>query len=197
MCIGLTRIQKYGPAGGESNTWTRKKLINSLTGTFKCKKLEPSFKEYTSLDGHRVITVPIFYWPSQIRELQDDRNIFNDENIMKGFDKKIWRPLRTAEDMENDQHFMINEKDSGYLYWMGIEQHCPGNEECDTTEILPLPLIFAIDKSHYNLHGNLCVTPIGISLAMLDCHTPQQRTEAWKMGATVPNLSVKREETKI
>ena len=180
---------------GKSNTWTRKKLINSLTATFKCENLKPSFKEYTSLDGRRVITVPIFDWPSQIRELLDDRNVFNNENIMKGLDKKTWRPLRSADDMENDQHFMIDDKDSGYLYWMGIEQHCPGDEECDTTEILPLPLILAIDKSHYDLHGNLCVTPIGFSLAMLDCHT-QQRTEAWKMGATVPNLSVKKGRNK-
>ena len=65
-----------------------------MDATFKCENLKLSFRKYTSsLDGRRVIsTVPIFDWPSQISELLDDRNVFNDKNVMTGLGKKAWRP---------------------------------------------------------------------------------------------------------
>ena len=88
---------------------------------------------------------------------------------------------------------MIEDKDSGYLYRMGIDTHVPDLE--DNTKILPLPIIVHIDKSHYDLHSNLCVTPIGFTLAMFDVDT-QQKIDSWRMMATIPNLSAKKGKNK-
>ena len=90
-------------------------------------------EQYTALDGKREITVPIFDIPALIRDLLDDPDVFNEESLMKGLNKTTWWPLKTTEEIENDPHFLIDDKDSGYLYWMGIKQHCPNEEECDPT----------------------------------------------------------------
>ena len=181
--------------GGGANVWTRKKLVKALTERYKCEDLRPKMEQYTTLDGKREITVPIFDIPALIRDLLDDPDVFNEETLMKGLNKTTWRPLKNAEEIENDPHFLIDDKDSGYLYWMGVKQHCPNEEECDPTVVVPLPLVFAIDKSHYDLHSNLCSTPIGFTLGILNSRT-QQKTEAWKMGAVVPNLSAKKGKNK-
>ena len=152
----------------------------------------PMTKETETHDGRKV-TVPIFDFAAQVRNLLDDPDVMNEHNIMKGLDQETWRPTLSAEEFENNYHAVIQDKDSGYLYRMGIEAHVPDHE--DNTKILPLPIIVHIDKSHYDLHSNLCVTPIGFTLGMLDVDT-QQKVDSWKMMATVPNLSAKKGKNK-
>jgi hypothetical protein len=109
---------------------------------------------------------------------------------MAGLDKDTWRPIVTESDHEKDIHAVIADKDSGYLYRMGIDAHVPNPDQCDPTEVVPLPVIFHIDQSHFSNHGDLAVTPVGMTLAMLDVDTIQE-VDAWRMIAVVPNLSAK------
>lgn len=178
---------------GKSNVWTRKKLLKRLSDTFNTEGLRPTSKETVTHD-QRKITVPVFNFSAQVRSILDDPEVMNKDNIMKGLDENTWRPKRSAEDFENDYHAVIADKDSGYLYRMGIEAHVPDHGHTKT-KILPLPIIVHIDKSHYDLHSNLCVTPIGFTLAMLDVDT-QQKVDSWRMMATIPNLSAKKGSNK-
>ena len=114
---------------------------------------------------------------------------------MKGINPNIWR-CKTPENVnERDPHADIGDKDSGFIYRMAMDAHVPGPSECNPTEVRPLPIIVHIDKSHYDLHGSLAVTPIGITLAMWDVDT-QQKVRAWRQMATVPNLSAKKGKNK-
>ena len=181
-------------SNGKANVWSRKSLMNKLSKVFQAEDLRPSQKETETHDGRKV-TVPVFDFPTIITSILDDIDIFNENTILAGLDKSTWRPKVSAEEWGNDPHAVIGDKDTGYLYWQGIKAHCPDEEDCDPTEVLPLPLILHIDKSHYDLHGNLCVTPVGVSLAMLNSDT-QQKVGAWRMLATVPNLSAKKGKNK-
>jgi hypothetical protein len=179
-------------SNGKANLWTRKRLLKRLSDTFNTEGLRPTSKETVTHDGQKV-TVPVFNFPSQVRSILDDPDVMNKDNIMKGLDENTWRPKRSAEDFENDYHAFIADKDSGYLYRMGIQTHVP--DHGGNAKILPLPNIVHIDKSHYDLHSNLCVTPIGFTLAMLDVDT-QQKVDSWRMMATIPNLSAKKGSNK-
>lgn len=172
--------------------WTRQKLLTKLSEVFDVDGLKPTTKETVTHDGRKV-TVPIFDFAAQVRNILDDPDVMNKHNIMAGLDQNTWRPSVSAEEFENDYHAMIADKDSGYLYRMGIETHVP--DDGINTNILPLPLIVHIDKSHYDLHSNLCVTPIGFTLAMFDVDT-QQKIDSWRMMATIPNLSAKKGKNK-
>ena len=183
---------KVWKSNGKANVWSRSKLLTHLEKTFYVKGLMPMTKEMETHD-RRKVTVPIFDFAAQVRNLLDDPDVMNKDNIMKGLDQETWRPTLSAEEFEKDYHADIADKDSGYLYRMGIEAHVPDHE--DNTKILPLPIIVHIDKSHYDLHSNLCVTPIGFTLGMLDIDT-QQKVDSWKMMATVPNLSAKKGKNK-
>jgi hypothetical protein len=74
---------------------------------------------------------------------------------------------------------------------MAMDIHVPAADLCNASEVRPLPIILHIDKAHYDLHGHLAVTPIGVTLGMWDLDT-QQKTHAWRQMATVPNLSAKK-----
>ena len=95
---------------------------------------------------------------------------------------------------ENSGH---SDKASGYLYGLACDLHCPRPDElnADDPKVLPLPLIFHIDKSHKSLKGDLAVTPVGMTLGQLDVDTIQ-RTDAWRMVAVVPNLKARQGSAK-
>ena len=78
---------------------------------------------------------------------------------------------------------------------MGIDAHVPTKDQCDETEVVPLPVILHIDQSHFSIHGDLAVTPVGMTLAMLDVDTIQL-VDAWRMIAVVPNLGAKKGRNK-
>ena len=174
---------------GQSNTWSRKKLISCLEETFQCKDQRPVDRPYEMSDGRKV-SIPVFDFATNVRSILDDPNVTNVDNIMAGLDKDTWRPIVTESDHEKDIHAVIADKDSGYLYRMGIDAHVPNPDQCDPTEVVPLPVIFHIDQSHFSNHGDLAVTPVGMTLAMLDVDTIQE-VDAWRMIAVVPNLSAK------
>ena len=54
-----------------------------------------------------------------------------------------------------------------------------------------LSLILHMDESHYDCHSHLCFTPIGVTLGLFDVDT-QQKLNAWRQCATIPNLSAKK-----
>ena len=117
---------------GRSNVWSRKKLLRHLSKTFNVEGLKPTSKETVTHDGRRV-TIPIFDFAAQVRNILDDPDVMNEDNIMKGLDPKTWRPKLSAEEFEGDYHAIIADKDSGYLYRMGIETHVPDHEDFATS----------------------------------------------------------------
>ena len=89
-------------------------------------------------DGRKV-SIPVFDFATNVRSILDDPNVTNVDNIMAGLDKDTWRPIVSESDHEKDIHAVIADKDSGYLYRMGIDAHVPNPDQCDPTEVVPLP----------------------------------------------------------
>ena len=111
-----------------------------------------------------------------VRSILDNETVNRPENLMDGLDHQTWRPIFSAEAHEKDQQAMRGDKITGYLYRIGIDTHCPGPEECNPEEIRPLLRILHVDKSHYDLHGSLAITPVGVTLGMFDVDTQQTVT---------------------
>jgi hypothetical protein len=107
---------------GQSNTWSRKNSSAVLRKHFNARISD------MSIDLMRCLMVALFLF------------------IMAGLDKDTWRPIVTESDHEKDIHAVIADKDSGYLYRMGIDAHVPNPDQCDPTEVVPLPVIFHIDQ---------------------------------------------------
>jgi hypothetical protein len=174
--------------------WKRKTVIERVSKLFDKTGLRPVDTLVNLSDG-RVVSVPVVDFEECICDLLSDPEINHPSNLSKGLDRQTWRPITSIAEHERDQDAILGEKDSGYLYRLGMNLHCPLRSEVDPKMVRPLPLIFNIDKSHSDLHGSLAVTPVTVSLAMLDCRT-QQKVRAWRVMATVPNLSAKKGKNK-
>ncbi len=174
--------------------WKRKTVINRVSKLFDKKDMEPKDVVVNLTDGW-CVSVPVVDFEACIHDLLSDPEISNPSNLSNGLDKHTWRPITSIAQHEQNEDVVLGEKDSGYLYRLGMNIHCPQVNEADPMLVRPLPLIFNIDKSHSDLHGNLAVTPVTVSLAMFDCCT-QQRMRAWRVMATIPNLSAKKGKNK-
>ena len=181
-------------SNGKSNEWTRETILKSLAAEFNAHDLKPNSKT-VRLSDNRIVSVPVIDFEAVVRSLLDDPEINNQRNLMKGIDPETWRCKVSAQEHETDHHAIIGDKDSGYIYRMAMDVHVPAADSCNASEVRPLPIILHIDKAHYDLHGHLAVTPIGVTLGMWDIDT-QQKTRAWRQMATVPNLSAKKGKNK-
>ena len=182
---------------GGSNRWTRERLLKRLRKVFEMDQYQPTIVKHKMKYDNRFIDLPVFDIAVQARSLLDDKDINNEDNIMKGLDRETLRPKRSPEEISNDPHALIDDKASGYLYGLACDLHCPRPDElnADDPKVLPLPLIFHIDKSHKSLKGDLAVTPVGMTLGQLDVDTIQ-KTDAWRMVAVVPNLKARQGSAK-
>jgi hypothetical protein len=78
------------------------------------------------------------------------------ELISENLDPDTWRPKVKPMIHENDDNAIIGEKDSGYLYAMGIDLHCPSDKPKD---VLPLPVLLHMDATHCGRSGANQLTP--------------------------------------
>ena len=170
---------------GQQQVWSRKKLLAFLKDVFSCKKLEPTIHNVELHDG-RIVSVPEVDFAESMRSILNDSNVM--KHVMKGLDPETWRPIVSEDIHEQNPDAQIYDKDSGFLYRLGIKNHCPDPSDCDPKKVRPFPVLIHIDKSHSDVFGNLAVAPIQMMPAMIDVEY-QQKVCAWRQTGTVPNLS--------
>jgi hypothetical protein len=84
-----------------------------------------------------------------VRDILDDPEVI--ELISENLDPDTWCPKQAKPIInKNDENAIIGEKDSGYLYAMGIDLHCPSDKP---KEVLPLPVILHMDATHCGRSG--------------------------------------------
>jgi hypothetical protein len=165
--------------------WTRERVIEELEVEYQSCDMKSENRHVELHDG-RTVTIPVIDFGPEVRDVLDDPWVH--DNIAAGIDKETFRPIVPAELHENDQNAIIGEKHTGFLYQRAIDLHCPSGPNIDPKLVRPLVLIFHIDKSHADLFGSLCLTPIQWSLAMIDING-QYNIRSWRVLAYIPNLS--------
>lgn len=165
--------------------WTRDAVLEALQEEFDSSDLKFE-KNNVELNDGRTVTIPVIDFAAQARDVLDSP--FVRANVAEGIDWETFRPIANAEEHENNPNAIIGEKHTGFLYQRAIDLHCPSAPNVDPTLVRPLVLVLHIDKSHADLFGSLCVTPIQWSLAMIDING-QYNIKAWRVLAYIPNLS--------
>jgi hypothetical protein len=180
----------------KSNEWTRETILKSLAAEFNAHDLKPKSKT-VQLSDNCIVSVPVIDFEAVVIAafLMIMKSIIN-AIWWRGINPETWRCKVSAHEHETDhRNAIIGDKDSGYVDRMAMDVHVPAVDSCNASKVRPLPIILHIDKAHYDLHGHLAVTPIGVTLGMWDIDT-QQRTRAWRQRATAPNLSAKKGKDK-
>jgi hypothetical protein len=165
--------------------WTRERVIEELEVEYQSSEMK-SENHHVRLHDGRSVTIHVIDFGPEVRDVLDDPWIH--ENIADGIDRETFRPIVQPELHENDPNAIIGEKHTGFLYQRAIDLHCPSGPDIDPKLVRPLVLMFHIDKSHADLFGSLCLTPIQWSLAMIVING-QYNIRSWRVLAYIPNLS--------
>ena len=163
--------------------WDRKRVIEHIGEVFQTTDLIPVNHEI-KLSDNRVVTIPVTNWEALARDILDDPEVI--ELISENLDPDTWRPKVKPMIHENDDNAIIGEKDSGYLYAMGIDLHCPSDKPKD---VLPLPVILHMDATHCGRSGANQLTPTQFSFGMFSMEG-QLNSKTWRSCAFIPNLGI-------
>ena len=151
----------------------RKRFLIGLEATFKTEKLRPEYVSVKLLDG-TVGTVSVFDLEEQIVSLLTDPNLMQKKNLAPGLD--IFTGLETT---CSDEYGEIH---TGKAWARAVAHHiAKGSGD------MPVGLIIYGNKSHFDTHGSLCVTPLSFTLSIFS-REARNTKKFWRPMAYLPNL---------
>lgn len=169
------------------NCHTRKTTVPFIAEFFNSKDLYPTPKDVNLCDGSTV-TVPIFPFDTMLKDILNDPNIINDDNlIQENFDKTTWRPTKMYTDLGQDD--VINDLNTGLLYQRGIELYCDDKPPPGIARILPCPIIFFSDESHHDNNSGNKTGPVSMTVGMLNSDE-RAKYPNWRNIGFIPNYGL-------
>ena len=152
----------------------RREFLVGLESTFNTKKLKPSHVKVKLSDG-TVGTVSVFDLEAQIVSLLTNPDLMKEEHLAPGLD------IFSGKEIGESDSF--GEIHTGTAWATAVAQHVvEGSDE------MPVGIILYGDKSHFDTHGGLCVTPMSFTLSIFSRNT-RNSMKFWRPMVYLPNLS--------
>ncbi len=126
-----------------------------------------------------IVTVPVFDMKEMFTSLLTDQTIILDTNFADGYDV-----LTGDVDVNNPSNDKYGEVHTGDALISARDRYC-SNPQGPT---MPVGLIVFRDKSHFDLHGTLSLTPIIFTLTLFN-QTAKNNNGFWRPIGYIPNLS--------
>jgi hypothetical protein len=172
---------------GDSLPPGRNETLKLASDLFAMDGLVPEVCETPLPKGGYVVHVVRYDFLEMMRSLLTNPDLARDENyLFPGGNEPWWIDAPTWEDIESNHPESYIHSNIVQGEWYVCTHHLKCKVE--KQDVL-LPVIFAVDKTHTDVKGNLCLEPVIFTLGIFNRAT-RNRASAWRPLGFIPNLSV-------
>ena len=163
---------------------SRKKVMNDLKSQYDMEGMKPSSKviQLTN-DGSSSINITSFDFKQQILSLLRNKDLMNPANLV--FENEPGIGVEPSNSNEDNISEIIHSD-----WYKSAHLHYEKEKGRDEFRII-CGIILAIDKTHTDVPGNLCLEAVNFTLSIFNTETRRNKARAWRCLGFVNDLNAK------
>jgi hypothetical protein len=147
----------------------RQKVVNDLYRKFDMKGLEPKEMDFCMPGSGETVKIIYHNIHEVIYSLLQDKDLMQPANLLFDGDDPFHKDVNSTA-----RSSLFRDVNDGAVFRNAVKLYC----KIPDRDVL-CPVIFFIDKTHTDLHGNLCLEPVAMTLAIFNRAT-RNKASAWR-----------------
>ena len=145
--------------------------------------------ETVQLSDGRKVSVPVFEFEEQLRSIVQNEEVFNEDNMIDdNFDKKNLRPIKSYEELDDDD--TIGDLACGKLYHEALRYYVDGKEKpADVDAVYGLPIIVFTDEANHDTKGGNSSNPLAWCVGFFK-EEVRRKLSSWGLVGFLPNINI-------